>query len=98
MNRLIATITSSDTLKSHIDSVKDEPEKPVLQKMQPLKQQHLQVKHQQQHLAPEHNPEIALPLAAATLTALMTQFSSAMKDGHKTCVKPKSLPVIPIHA
>jgi len=96
VNRLIATITSSDTLKSHIDSVKDEPEKSVVQKVQPLKQQH-QVK-QQQHLAPEHNPEIALPLAAATLTALMTQFSSAMKDGHKTCVKPKSLPVIPIHA
>mmetsp|Transcript_4505 Transcript_4505/g.6582 ORF Transcript_4505/g.6582 Transcript_4505/m.6582 type:complete len:492 (+) Transcript_4505:174-1649(+) len=97
VNRLIATITSSDTLKSHLDSVKDEPEKSVVHKVQPLRQQHLQVK-QQQHLAPEHNPEIALPLAAATLTALMTQFSSAMKDGHKTCVKPKSLPVIPIHA
>lgn len=97
VNRLIATITSSDSLKSHIDSVKDEPEKNVVQKMQPVKQQHLQLK-QQQHLAPEHNPDIALPLAAATLTALMTQFSSAMKDGHKNCVKPKSLPVIPIHA
>ena len=47
----------------------------------------------------ENNPEVALPLAAATLTALMTQMSASMNG--KTCMANKankSLPVIPIHA
>ncbi len=91
VNRLIATITSSDSLKSHLDSVtKEKSDKSTIQ---PMPKAELEKK---QFVTPEQNPEIALPLAAATLTALMTQFSSAMKD--KACVKPKSLPVIPIHA
>jgi hypothetical protein len=38
----------------------------------------------------------ALPIAAATLSALITQCSAAMKD--RTLIKQKSLPVIPMHA
>ncbi len=91
VNRLIATITSSDTLKSHLDSVTTEKsDKTTIQSLPKAEME------KKQFVTPDQNPEIALPLAAATLTALMTQFSSAMKD--KACVKPKSLPVIPIHA
>jgi len=89
VNRLISTITSSDALKSHLDSLdsavvaekKEAPAKESPKKCIPI----------------EQNPDLALPLAAATLTALMTQFSVAMKD-KKNPVLNKSLPVIPIHA
>lgn len=87
VNRLITTITSSDALKSHLDSLdsvvveKKETTKEATKKCIPF----------------EQNPDVALPLAAATLTALMTQFSVAMKD-KKNPVLNKSLPVIPIHA
>lgn len=92
VNRLIATITSSDSLKTHLDSitaskdamdvkVKEEQKKKIVPSNSPF----------------EHNPEVALPLAAATLTALMTQIA-AMKEKEKACMANKSLPVIPIHA
>jgi heat shock transcription factor 2 len=42
------------------------------------------------------NNESDLPIAAATLSALITQCSAAMKD--RTLMKQKSLPVIPMHA
>jgi heat shock transcription factor 2 len=42
------------------------------------------------------NDESDLPIAAATLSALITQCSAAMKD--RTLMKQKSLPVIPMHA
>lgn len=80
VNRLITTITSSDALKSHIDSVRAEKK---------------EIKEKPKQVVP--NPDVALPLAAATLTALMTQFSVAMKDKKNTVIN-KSLPVIPIHA
>lgn len=90
VNRLIATITSSDALKTHLDaisapSVADTPEtKPSKQLLS-------------SGSSLENNPEVALPLAAATLAALMTQFSATIKN--KACVpNSTSLPVIPIHA
>ena len=90
VNRLIATITSSEALKAHLDSITESNEKSVAES-QPSK-----------HMTPsgsalENNPEVALPLAAATLTALMTHLSANIKS--KSCVpNGKSLPVIPIHA
>lgn len=90
VNRLIATITSSEALKAHLDSITESNEKSVTEN-QP-----------QKCLTPsgsalENNPEVALPLAAATLTALMTHLSASIKN--KSCVpNGKSLPVIPIHA
>ena len=88
VNRLIATITSSDLLKAHLDSI-----------TAPKETKFTEV--QKKNIVPatpslENNPEVALPLAAATLTALMTQMSASMKG--KTCMANKSLPVIPIHA
>merc|ERR1712232_133632 len=91
VNRLIATITSSDSLKAHLDSIT----KPKETKVADV---------QKKNIVPatpslENNPEVALPLAAATLTALMTQMSASMNG--KTCMANKankSLPVIPIHA
>merc|ERR1712038_357703 len=92
VNRLIATITSSEALKTHLDSISESKDTNVNTK-------EVQKKPVVPTTPLEHNPEVALPLAAATLTALMAQMSAAMKD--KTCMPNKankSLPVIPIHA
>lgn len=86
VNRLIATITSSDALKSHIDSVCNNPSKSQENKSEDDSRPRL-----------EPSTEMALPLAAATLTALISQYSSAMKKG-KIPVNTTSIPVIPIHA
>merc|ERR550539_1122963 len=102
VNRLIATITSSEALKAHLDSVSagngsgnstisatDSNSKP--------QNNNNTILPSGPSPAIENNPEVALPLAAATLAALMTQFSAAIKN--KSCVAHnKSLPVIPIHA
>jgi hypothetical protein len=91
VNRLIATITSSDCLKAHLDSISEgkdtvtletKPQKKVIPTSPSI----------------EKNPEVALPLAAATLAALMTQFSATMKNNKSCVANSKSLPVIPIHA
>ena len=87
VNKLISTITSSDSLKAHLDSVCG---------MSAEKKEAVENK-KKQFTPIEHNPDIGLPLAAATLTALLVQFSAAMKD-QKNCVNTKSLPVIPCHA
>ena len=90
VNRLIATITSSDALKSHLDSITASNDKSVSTTIQTNS-----VSLPETSL--EANPEVVLPLAAATLTALMTQLSANIKN--KPCVtNGKSLPVIPIHA
>jgi heat shock transcription factor 2 len=92
VNRLIATITSSGTLKAHIDSI---TESNAGKTTKSESKSSKQVVHQPPAL--ENLPEIALPLAAATLTALMTHLSATMKN--KPCVaSEQSLPVIPIHA
>lgn len=91
VNRLISTITSSDALRSHLDSL----DSVVAEKIVAEKKE---TKESTKRCIPiEHNPDMALPLAAATLTALMTQFSVAMKD-KKNPVLTKSPPLIPIHA
>lgn len=47
----------------------------------------------------EQKSDVVIPLAAATLTAFMSQFSAAMKDKKKAVVNTsKTIPVIPIHA
>lgn len=90
VNRLIATITSSDALKAHLDAITESNES-AAPESKPQKQ------IMPSSPALENNPEVALPLAAATLAALMTQFSATIKN--KSCVpNSKSLPVIPIHA
>jgi len=87
VNKLINTITSSDALKSHLDavtsSITDVAEDKKENVITPFSDQ---------------TPEIAIPLAAATLTAIISQYSELMKN--KSCIKTKrqSLPFIPIHA
>jgi len=85
VNRLIATITSSDVLKSHIDAVSSLSTTEVIPKVvkPPL-------------TAAENNPELALPLAAAALSAILTQFSSVNMKKEK--IVHRSLPVISMHA
>jgi len=83
VNKLIATITSSDALKSHLEAVTSSGADKKTDIVSPFG---------------DHDPEIAIPLAAATLTAIISQYSEVMKN--KACMKSKStsLPVIPIHA
>jgi len=85
VNKLIATITSSDVLKSHIDAVTSS-------------NTDLTGDIKMDAISPfgDHSTDIAIPLAAATLTAIITQYSAVMKN--KPCMKSASLPVIPIHA
>lgn len=90
VNRLIATITSSHALKSHLDSITESKDKSI--SAIPTNQVSLS------GTAIEKNPDIVLPLAAATLTALMTQLSAASCQKNKCLTNGKSLPVIPIHA
>lgn len=98
VNRLIATITSSDALKAHLDSINctgsNGRDNSVCETTHHSQLQRMSSSGS----ALENNPEVALPLAAATLTALMTHISASLKN-EKSCVaNGKSLPVIPIHA
>jgi len=85
VNRLIATITSSDALKSHLDAVTSCDKEFTEDKKTDI-------------ISPfgDHAQGFAIPLAAATLTAIISQYSEVMKN--KACMKSTSLPVIPIHA
>eukprot|EP00559_Dactyliosolen_fragilissimus_P005798 CAMPEP_0184856884 /NCGR_PEP_ID=MMETSP0580-20130426/2049_1 /TAXON_ID=1118495 /ORGANISM="Dactyliosolen fragilissimus" /LENGTH=443 /DNA_ID=CAMNT_0027352147 /DNA_START=45 /DNA_END=1376 /DNA_ORIENTATION=- len=83
VNRLISTITSSDALKSHIDAAVSDAT--VVEKE----------KTKGNNALLRKNPEIALPLAAATLSALMAQYSNSKG---KPCMQTKTIPAIPIHA
>lgn len=85
VNKLIATITSSDVLKSHLDAVTSSGTDLTGDKKTDL-------------ICPfgDLAPDISLPLAAATLTAIISQYSAVMKN--KSCMDSSSLPVIPIHA
>ena len=89
VNRLIATITSSEALKAHLDSITDSSNNKVCSEIKPKTKSYPET-------AFETHPEVVLPLAAATLTALMTHLST--KISTKCVTNDKSLPVIPIHA
>merc|ERR1719384_1027892 len=77
VNKLIATITSSDALKSHLDAVTSSSTD-----IMDDKKENLRIP-----LAAD-NPDIAIPLAAATMTAIISQYSELMKK--KTCMKQKT--------
>lgn len=100
VNRLITTVTNSDVLKSHMDSVcaisKDTTPTKSVEKS-PITTVTAPQTENKKYTCADANPDIALPLAAATLTALMTQWSAAMKDKAHVNTN-KSLPVISIHA
>jgi len=86
VNKLIATITSSDALKSHLDAVTSSDKEFTEDKMTDTP------------MIDSFTPDISIPLAAATLTTIISHYSQVMKN--KTCspTKSTSLPVIPIHA
>jgi len=85
VNRLVTAITNTDAIKSQINAVSacnvvndDTPQVPQVEDSLPC--------------TPMEHP-IAVPLAAATLGALLVQYSTEMKKMNMT-----SLPVIPVHA
>jgi len=84
VNRLIATVTSSDALKSHIDAASKSCAEVESRVEKPLE------------TIVNHSPEIDLPMAVAALGAILTQCSAASMKKEK--MVHRSLPVIPIHA
>ena len=108
VNRLISTITSPETIKSHMDAVCAEKERIANQASNAsscssaasLTSLMATEAASKAVLEQQHN-EVVLQTASATLTALLTQFSVALKDKdtQKRLVNTnKTLPVIPVHA
>lgn len=93
VNKLISTITSSDALKAHIDAVSSSTTNPENTKEE---SDNSNAPQELSQSFTKQNPDIALPLAAATLTAIISQYSAIMKSENR--VKTSSIPVIPIHA
>lgn len=84
VNRLIATITSPDALKSHIDaSAESYAEVEPKVKTPP-------------EIISNQNTELALPMAVAALGAILSQCSATSLNKEK--IVHRSLPVIPMHA
>jgi len=101
VNRLISTITSTDSLKAHMDSVcAEKKEKMISFPLSTCTLSTVQAAEAAAKLIKtdgwEHNSDVVLQTASATLTALMTQFSKNMEK--KAVVNTKTLPVISIHA
>jgi len=108
VNRLISTITSSDALKAHVDQVTQATISTAASEVASANTTTSTTNVERVVNVPltpvePNNPEVSLPLAAATLAALISQYSAAIKG--KTCeavgttTNSKNLPkVIPIHA
>lgn len=106
VNRLITTIASSDALQTHIENVRKEKKEVIVPTSSTFNVSAVGKEKKSFNLpiVVEQNVDAALPIAAATLTALMTKLAASMKDQKKDVVKKevvnasKSLPVISIHA
>lgn len=106
VNRLITTIASSDALQTHIENVRKEKKEVIVPTSSTFNVSVVGKEKKSSNLpvVVEQNVDAALPIAAATLTALMTKLAASMKDQKKDVVKKevvnasKSLPVISIHA
>lgn len=93
VNRLVAIITSSDALKKHIDAVSSlSPDQNIVGDKKE------EVEKTPVAALPDPSSELALPLAAATLSALITQVTSMNMKKKKEEFVHRSLPVIPMHA
>jgi hypothetical protein len=91
VDKLIAAITRTDFVTSTINSSFDSRKTVHSQKTtEPLPVQTSVVES-------EEKMEISMPLAAATIAALLRHYSSQMEDKKPKQVQ-KSLPVIPVHA
>jgi len=97
VNRLIITITSTDSLKGHIDSVcAEKKEKTLFVPVSTVQAAEAATKLIKTD-GWEHNSDVVLQTASATLTALMTQFSKNLEK-KKAVVNTETLSVISIHA
>jgi len=100
IRRLISTISKKDAVKGHVDAASalskaavvecDEdkintPSKPTsVQQVTPSPSNTKQL------------PDVGLPMAAATLGALLSQYGMANANKANVCI-PKSMPAIPVH-
>merc|ERR1712003_251020 len=77
VNKLIGTITSSDALKSHLDAVTSSSNT-----------EDSTDKKGNKSILTADKPDVTIPLAAATMSAILSQYSDLMKS--KTCVDKKT--------
>ena len=93
VNRLVAIITSSDAMEKHIDAISS-----LSSDQNVVGDKKDEVEKTPVAALPDPTSELALPLAAATLSALITQVSSINMKKKKEEFVHRSLPVIPMHA
>jgi len=93
VERLVATIADPDAFKNHVDAITalaaaaaEEAKKRVLQ-AQPTH------KDKEASVVSESPYTVALPLAAATLSAFLTQYSSALENGVVKGEQPSIVPM-----
>lgn len=105
IDRIISTIHNADALKSYMENTRMEKKELSLSscRMSAAAVTAADVSFTKKTpvcmVNKEQNSDVVIPLAAATLTAFMTQFSAGMKDKKKAVVNTsKTIPVIPIHA
>merc|ERR1711976_469531 len=106
VNRLIPPIASSNALQTRNTHVRKEKKEVIVPTSSAFNVSVVgkEKKSSNVPVVVEQNVDAALPIAAATLTALMTKLAASMKEQKKDVVKKevvnasKSLPVISIHA
>jgi heat shock transcription factor 2 len=106
VDRLIQAITSPKQIQEHISAVKcldkvktDTGGKALLPSPVPQSPEHSEEEEdeeEQDELA-KHQQKVGLPLAAATLAALLSQYGGEL-DSKQSNQAHKTLPVIPVHA
>jgi hypothetical protein len=94
VNKLIATITSSEALQKHLDSIFASSSTTASNDRSDNTK--TSERRSSVPVSADSSQDISLPLAIATLSGLISQYSASMKN--KSHVSTKSLPIIPIHA
>ena len=106
VDRLIQAITSPKQIQEHISAVNcldnvNECGKALLPSPVPQSPEHEQEEEdedeEEQDELTKHQQKVGLPLAAATLAALLSQYSGEL-DSKQSNQAHKTLPIIPVHA
>jgi DNA primase len=104
VDRLIQAITSPKQIQEHISAVKcldnvntTPGGKTLIPSPVPQSPEHEEEEEDEQDELAKHQQKVGLPLAAATLAALLSQYGGGL-DSKQSNQAHKTLPVIPVHA
>lgn len=97
VRRLITTITCSEPIKGHVKAASALTRASVVESDDEQEGKSQTITPRPQRTQPSKDtPDVTLPLAAATLGALLAQYGAGTKA--KSCLSKSFLPVIPVHA